>query len=780
MAEHIRIGDVAPRVHYAADGAQTVFIYPFPIFQPADMEVRVDGQVVAGGYTVLGAGSSAGGSVIFAAPPLSDSLVALRRRLVIARNSDFQPNGVLRANTLNDDLDRQVAAMQEFRDDTGSMVRANPGEAPTGLVLPDRVARANRVMGFDSLGNVTAFAREEGVLKVPQAGAIARTVADKMGEVLSARDFGAMGDGMSDDGPALQAAMNAAAGAGKHLLIGEGSFRTTMPLLLPGVAPGLTMRGTIIYAGPDGHAALTLGDGAGVRNAAKLYQGLRVQRAAQADWMDEGDIGILLRNLDSSTVEIRQAEGFTIGIRTLGVERGFEDSTLHLGRIVDNRIGLDIRCETAAAWNNSIRYIGGHFANSSATHPTMDRFGVRFSCAPGAYPRHNAHLFIGPGFELQRQGTPGTVTAIPFLLDAGEERGIVARGVRMEQCSTNVAAHTGGANDCLYEVAYTGTYAFTGTGILYTPTATRAGGTVVPLHQATAAHGTPRLVAAAENIRQRAFRQTVDVSGGVGFEQMAVMSGNPQNAPTTLNGLAFAGLSLLSLNPDSVGIPTSRAIAFVVDCSECKEFFIAAEGAELRPVVMQFDGSENLLTSASPVLLSNMNTVWAGEPSFFWEGNANLDSLVGGLAINKLQRVTLHGSARYAAIGVRGGTATAVLRALRLYCSPMHAPSLVYGGSRRWGVREYTATDSGWTVPALAAGATATRDVALPGVRQGDFVQASFSKNTGFQNGGVVLHASVGGSAGIDQVRVTAQNVSGGSITVDTGTLYLRATKPRI
>lgn len=780
MAEHIRIGDVAPRVHYAADGAQTTFVFPFPIFQPADLEIRINGLRVAGGYTVRGAGASEGGSVVFAMAPAAGALVALRRRMVIARTTDFQPNGMLRANTLNDDLDRQVAAMQEFRDDAASTVRANPGEAPTGLMLPDRPARANRVLGFDSLGNVTAFAREEGTLRVPFTGAIPRTIADKMGEAMSARDFGATGDGITDDGPALQAAMNAAAASARHLVIGEGSFRTTMPLLLPGAAAGLTMRGTILYAGPDGRTALTLGDGFAVRNANKLYDGLRVKRATISSWLDEADTGIELRNLDASTIEIRQAEGFTIGIRTLGVERGFEDSTLHLGRIVDNRIGLDIRTATAAAWNNSVRYIGGHFANSSATHPGKDRFGVRFSANAGAYPRHNAHLFIGPGFELQRQGTPATVSAIPFLLEAGDERGIVARGIRMEACSPFVAAHNGGANDCVYEVAYTGTYAFTGNAILYGPQATRAGGTVVPLHQAAAAQGTPRLVAAAENVRQRAFRQTVDTAGGVGFEQMAVLSGNPAGPPASLNGFAFAGLTQLGLNADTVGLPTSRALAFVVDCGECKEFFIAAEGSELRPVVMQFDANEAVLAETSPVLLSNMNTVWAGSPSFFWEGNADLDSLVGGLAINRLQRVTLHANARFAAIGVRGGSANAVLRALRLFAPPMYAPAVLYGGSRRWGVREYTVNDAGWVLPALAAGATATRDVALPGVRQGDFVQASFAKSAGFQNGGVVFQAAVGGTAGADQVRVTAQNVSGGSVTVDAGTLFVRASKPRI
>lgn len=264
---------------------------------------------------------------------------------------------------------------------------------------------------------------------------------------------------------------------------------------------------------------------------------------------------------------------------------------------------------------------------------------------------------------------------------------------------------------------------------------------------------------------------------------MAVLSGNPNNAAQTLTGLAFAGLGSFTLNADSVGLPTSRALAFVVDCSDCKEFFIAAEGTALRPVVMQFDAGENVLLDTAPVLFSNMNAVWSGSTgsvSRFWEGNVNLDSPVSGLLLNRLQRVTLNAAAKYAAIGVRGGDETAVLKALRLYCPPLHAPTLIYGGSRKWGTREYTVTDTGWTVPSLAAGATTARDVTLPGVRQGDFVQASFAKSSGFQTGGVVFLSGAGGTASINQVRVTAQNISGGTIEVGAGTLYLRAVKPRV
>lgn len=778
MSEHIRIGDVAPRVNYAADGVQTAFTFPFPIFATADLEVRVDGLRQSSGFSISGTGESEGGRLLFAVPPAAGARITLLRRMRIARTTDFQENGVLRARTLNDELDYQVAALQELRDELSGAVRLDLSET-SAMTLPRASARANRVLAFDSIGDVTVLP-QTGLITGAHPGAVPRTVEDKLAEALSVRDFGATGNGTTDDGPALQAAMSAAAGFGRRLVIGEGTFRTSQPLTLPGEALGLTMLGLILYAGPAGSTALTIGNGGTYRTATRSYLGLRVQRAAISTWLDENDIGIKLINLDACHTEVRQVEGFTIGIQTLGDGRGYEDSTMHLGRIVNNRYGMDVRCETAAGWNNAITYVGGHFANASATHPALSRFGVRFSAAPGAYDRHNQHLFLGPAFELQRQGTPGTVEAIPFLIEAEDARCIMARGIRMEQCSNFVARHFGGPNDCLYEIGYNGTYGFVGLGVDYAPGATRAGGTVIALHQATAAHGTPRLVAAAEHLRSRAFRQTVDSAGGIGFEEMALLSSNPNGPPTDLNGFCFAGLSQLTLHAETVGLPTSRALAFVVDSADCKEFFLAAEGGKLRPVVMQFDALENVLGDEARLLFSNMNAVFAGSPSYWWEGNANLDSLSGGIALNRLQRITLDAGARYAAIGVRGGSADAMLRSLRLFTGAQHAPPLIYGGPRRWGVREYTVTDSDWNVPTLSPGDTATRDVTLPGLRQGDMVQAGFAKTTGFQNGGVVFHAAVGGTASTNQVRVTAQNISGGTITVGEGALIVRAVKPKM
>ena len=759
MAEHIRIGDVAPRVHYVADGAQAAFTFPFPIFTPADLECWVDGIAQGFGFTVEGAGRSEGGTLRFAAPPRAGARIALRRRQAIARTTDFQPNGVLRANTLNDELDRQVAAIQEMRDTLSAAIRLHPSEPPAGIELPPRAARAEKLLGFDSTGAVAVLPRG-GQVVAAFPGAVPRSVEDKLGEALSARDFGATGDGVTDDGPALQAAMNAAAAAGKHLLIGEGTFRTTMALTLGGAAAGLTMRGAILYAGPAGTAALTIGDGGAVRNAAKLYQGLRVLRATISDWLNEADIGLVLRNLDASLVEIRQVEGFTIGVRTLGVERGFEDSSIHLGRIVNNRIGLDIRAEAASGWNTSVRYYGGHFAIASSLHTDKDRFGVRLSAAPGGYVAHNRHVFFGPGFELQARDRP--IAGIPFLCEVNS-RAVIAYGLRMEGCSPFVARHAGNAQDHVYEVAW----ASQGYGVSvdYLPSSSRVGAVVRALHQAAAHREFTRDVAHVPNLRAAAFRWSATQWG---FDRLACLSTNVNGSPTSLAQFAFPALEDYVPTDRGVVLPGGRGLGFVVDARRCREFALAADADNPRLVVQCFDAGMNLLTDAAGTMAraSGMSLAW-NPTARWWQGTADMTDA----DLTRLQVVRLEPAVAYAIIGVaRIGTDYEV-RALRLACDPAHSPPLLFGlPDLPHGSRELRG-EAAWDPPALAAGASAQVNVAVPGVRPGDFVQAAYSLATS----GLVFLAQVGAS---DTITVTAWNRSGATIDMPAGTVRVRAVKP--
>ncbi|MGG5812465.1 phage tail fiber protein [Falsiroseomonas sp. CW058] len=759
MAEHIRIGDVAPRVQYLGDGARTAFPFPFPIFNPEDLEIRVDGVTLSGGYAVAGAGLSEGGSAILAAAPAAGVGVTLRRRVRVERNTDFQDNGVLRARTLNDELDRLVAVLQEHREEIATALRQDPAEVGGRLTLPLRPARANRLLGFDASGEVTVFPRQSGELTAPFPGAIPRTVEDKMAERLSARDFGAGGNGVADDGPALQAAMNAAAAAGKVLLLGEGVFRTTQPLVLPGAAAGLVMRGTLLYAGPGGQAALTVGDGGTARNANKILTGLAVLRAAQSDWDSEGDIGVLLRNLDASLVELREVTGFTIGVRTLGDGRGFEDTTLLLGRFVNNRIGLDVRAATAGAWNTSIRYYGGHFAVGSTVHTGRDRFGIRLSAAPGAYVAHNRHVFDAPNFELNAEGRP--ISGIPFLCEVNS-RAVIARALRMEGCSPFVARHTAGAQDHLYEVAWASQgYAVE---IDHAAGATRLGGVVRATHQAGPHREATREVASVPNLRAAAIRWNATETG---FEKLAVLSSNVAGTPSVLADFAFPALDQLPLTARGVTLTGGRALGFVVDARRCKDFALSVDADAPRLMVMAFDANMNLLTDAAgqAVLASGQSVSW-NPTARWWQGNADMDDA----GLTRLQAVRLSPAVGYAVIGLARLSADYELRAMRLHCDPRHAPALLYGlPDLRHGVREMVA-EAAWDPPSIAAGGSAQLNVSLPGARPGDFAQAAFSLSTS----GVVFLAQIGAQ---DVVTVTAWNRSGAAVDLGGGTVRVRVVK---
>jgi hypothetical protein len=759
MAEHIRIGDVAPRVQYVGDGARVAFTYPFPIFQDDELELRVDGVPLQGGFSVFGAGQSEGGTAILATAPASGSTVTLRRRIRVERATDFQDNGVLRARTLNDELDRLVAVLQEQQEQLDSTLHQDPSEIGGQLTLPLRAVRANRLLGFDALGDAVVFPRDSGLLTAPFPGAVPRTVEDKLAEHLSARDFGATGNGLADDGPALQAAMNAAAASGKRLLIGEGTFRTTQPLTLPGACAGLSMRGAILYAGPAGQAALTIGDGGSARNANKHHDGLAVLRATQSAWGDLNEIGLLLRNHDASVIEIREVTGFTIGVRTLGDGRGFEDTTLILNRIVNNQIGLDVHTATPAAWNTSIRYYGGHFAVGSTVNIGLDRFGVRLSAAPGAYVAHNRHVFDGPNFELNAEGRP--ISGIPFLCEVNS-RAVVARAMRMEGCSPYVARHTAGAQDHLYEVAWASQgYAVE---IEHTATATRLGGTVRGFHQALPHREASREVASVPSLRAAAIRWNASETG---FEKLACLSSNVAGNPSAIADFAFPALDSLVLTNRGVVLTGGRALGFVVDARACKDFALTADADAPRLIVMTFDAAGNLLTNAAGtlVLASGQSVVWNPDARW-WQGSADMTEA----GLTRLQAVRLSAAVGFAIIGVARLAQDYEVRAMRLACDPRHAPALLYGlPDLRHGARELLGEQS-WDPPSIAAGASAQANVTVPGARPGDFVQAAFSLSTS----GVVFLAQIGAQ---DTVTVTAWNRSAAAVDLGAGTLRVRVVK---
>ena len=162
MTEHIKIGNVTPRIQFIGNGISQHFFYPFAIFMEKDLEVYLNDVKIDSGFTVSGAGSSVGGTVTFSAAPGVGVIVTLRRSLAIQRMTDFQESGDFRAATLNDELDYQTAALQNLAADAAMAVRVSQTDQPVSLVLPKKAERAGKILGFDHNGAVEARALPQG------------------------------------------------------------------------------------------------------------------------------------------------------------------------------------------------------------------------------------------------------------------------------------------------------------------------------------------------------------------------------------------------------------------------------------------------------------------------------------------------------------------------------------------------------------------------------------------------------------------------------------------
>jgi hypothetical protein len=69
----------AQSVSYTGNGSITTFAFPFPVFEPLEIEILIDGAVQVSGFTLLGDGANSGGAVVFATAPANGKTVILRR-----------------------------------------------------------------------------------------------------------------------------------------------------------------------------------------------------------------------------------------------------------------------------------------------------------------------------------------------------------------------------------------------------------------------------------------------------------------------------------------------------------------------------------------------------------------------------------------------------------------------------------------------------------------------------------------------------------------------------
>lgn len=152
-----------PISNFTGNGVTTVFAFDFLVPLNTDLLVIVDGvtQALGTDYTVAGTGVSSGGTVTFTTAPASGVAVSVVRDIPATRSTDYQENGDLLADVLNDDFDRIVLMVQDATAVVG--VRAVRGPVGESLVdLPPAASRANTTLGFDSNGQPTVLTPDSG------------------------------------------------------------------------------------------------------------------------------------------------------------------------------------------------------------------------------------------------------------------------------------------------------------------------------------------------------------------------------------------------------------------------------------------------------------------------------------------------------------------------------------------------------------------------------------------------------------------------------------------
>ena len=173
----ITISDISPRIQYTATAGQTSFTVPFEFFDDDDLVVvntnsgGVDTTLTKAAspstvtqYSVTGAGVTGGGSITLGAGATLNDTYTITRNVPIARSTDFATTGVFPIDSLNTELDKIVAMMQQ----QGVDINLSPRAASTtstayGLIFPELTA--NKVLSVNSNGDGLIFTQEIGNYK---------------------------------------------------------------------------------------------------------------------------------------------------------------------------------------------------------------------------------------------------------------------------------------------------------------------------------------------------------------------------------------------------------------------------------------------------------------------------------------------------------------------------------------------------------------------------------------------------------------------------------------
>jgi hypothetical protein len=243
------------RIAFPGNNVTVLFPVPFPFIQDDYLTVvRTNNATLvattlilnsagANGYTVQGAGNQSG-SVTVVTPPTGAETLSIFRVIPATQEADFVANDPFPAETFEDSLDKLTMIVGGVVTDTGRALKLFEGDTD-GFGRYN--ANGNRVVGLaDGIDPADAatvgqlIGAGSGDFIAAGVGAVTRTMQNKARDVVSVKDFGAVGNGVTDDTAAFVSALAAA----QSVFVPQGNYLVNSQILISGTGKELIGAGS--------------------------------------------------------------------------------------------------------------------------------------------------------------------------------------------------------------------------------------------------------------------------------------------------------------------------------------------------------------------------------------------------------------------------------------------------------------------------------------------------------------------------------------------------------